>query len=127
LCEAAERPLISVDHKLMRHLESHEWPGNVRQLKNTLESMVVLAGGEKLTMEDLPSTLDSVGNGNSDMDIPIGTTLEELEHAAVEQALADCGGNRTRAARSLGISVRTLQRKLKAWGVGSEERVERRE
>jgi DNA-binding NtrC family response regulator len=126
LCEAAERPLISVDPKLMRYLETHEWPGNVRQLKNTLESMVVLAGRETLTMQDLPSTLDSVGNGNSDMDIPTGTTLEELEHAAVEQALADCGGNRTRAARSLGISVRTLQRKLKAWS-GSEEREESRE
>lgn len=47
--------------------------------------------------------------------IPPGTTLEDLERAAVEQALRDSQGNRTHAAKSLGISVRTLQRKLKAW------------
>jgi DNA-binding NtrC family response regulator len=51
------------------------------------------------------------------IDIPPGTSLEELERAAVEQALAQHHGNRTHAARTLGISVRTLQRKLKAWGM----------
>ena len=51
------------------------------------------------------------------IDIPPGTSLEDLERAAVEQALAQHHGNRTHAAKSLGISVRTLQRKLKAWGI----------
>jgi hypothetical protein len=51
----------------------------------------------------------------SGIQIPPGTTLEELERAAVEQALSEHQGNRTHAAKSLGISVRTLQRKLKAW------------
>lgn len=51
------------------------------------------------------------------IDIPPGTSLEELERAAVEQALAQHHGNRTHAAKTLGISVRTLQRKLKAWGM----------
>lgn len=51
------------------------------------------------------------------IDIPPGTSLEELERAAVEQALLEHHGNRTHAARTLGISVRTLQRKLKAWGI----------
>ena len=50
------------------------------------------------------------------MRIPIGTTIEDLERQAVEQALEQFDGNRTRAAESLGISVRTLQRKLKSWG-----------
>jgi DNA-binding NtrC family response regulator len=50
------------------------------------------------------------------LDIPAGTSLEELERAAVEQALAHHAGNRTHAANELGISVRTLQRKLKSWG-----------
>ncbi|MEQ8787266.1 MAG: sigma-54 dependent transcriptional regulator [Pirellulaceae bacterium] len=118
LCAASERPPIKVDSELMRFLETYEWPGNVRQLKNTLESMVVLATGDSLTMRDLPATLDNMSSDGADVDIPAGTTLEELERAAVEQTLADCGGNRTRAARSLGISVRTLQRKLKAWGLG---------
>ena len=56
-------------------------------------------------------------SGKSHIDIPPGTSLEELERAAVEQALAEHQGNRTHAAKTLGISVRTLQRKLKAWGM----------
>jgi DNA-binding NtrC family response regulator len=51
------------------------------------------------------------------IDIPPGTSLDDLERAAVEQALAQHQGNRTHAAKTLGISVRTLQRKLKAWGM----------
>jgi DNA-binding NtrC family response regulator len=51
------------------------------------------------------------------IDIPPGTSLEDLERAAVEQALVEHHGNRTHAAKTLGISVRTLQRKLKAWGM----------
>jgi|tagenome__1003787_1003787.scaffolds.fasta_scaffold20666037_2 DNA-binding NtrC family response regulator len=51
------------------------------------------------------------------IDIPPGTSLEDLERAAVEQALIQHNGNRTHAAKTLGISVRTLQRKLKAWGM----------
>jgi DNA-binding NtrC family response regulator len=53
----------------------------------------------------------------SQVDIPPGTSLEDLERAAVEQALVQHHGNRTHAAKTLGISVRTLQRKLKAWGM----------
>jgi len=53
----------------------------------------------------------------SHIDIPPGTSLEDLERAAVEQALVEHHGNRTHAAKTLGISVRTLQRKLKAWGM----------
>jgi len=57
------------------------------------------------------------GHRRSDIDIPPDTSLEDLERAAVEQALVQHHGNRTHAARTLGISVRTLQRKLKAWGL----------
>ena len=55
------------------------------------------------------------GNGSHGLEIPEGTSLEDLERAAVQQALEQHRGNRTHAARELGISVRTLQRKLKAW------------
>jgi DNA-binding NtrC family response regulator len=59
----------------------------------------------------------SSGTRKSHIDIPPGTSLEDLERAAVEQALVQHHGNRTHAAKTLGISVRTLQRKLKAWGM----------
>jgi DNA-binding NtrC family response regulator len=60
---------------------------------------------------------DTRSGGKSHIDIPPGTSLEDLERAAVEQALVQHQGNRTHAAKTLGISVRTLQRKLKAWGM----------
>jgi DNA-binding NtrC family response regulator len=59
----------------------------------------------------------SGGGNGANIEIPPGTSLEDLQRAAVEQALAQHHGNRTHAAKTLGISVRTLQRKLKAWGI----------
>jgi DNA-binding NtrC family response regulator len=60
---------------------------------------------------------DTASRHRPNIEIPPGTSLEDLERAAVEQALAQHHGNRTHAAKTLGISVRTLQRKLKAWGM----------
>jgi DNA-binding NtrC family response regulator len=79
--------------------------------------MVVLSQGKTLTIDDLPASIDEGPLAKAKVDIPAGTTLEELERTAVEQALEDHGGNRTHTAQTLGISVRTLQRKLKAWGI----------
>ena len=120
LCASTNRPPLTLSPELMRHLERHPWPGNVRQLRNCLESMVVLARSDTLTMEDLPasvSDLSGSSNGEGQIEIPKGTSLEELEQAAVKQMLDRCDGNRTHAAEKLGISVRTLQRRLKDWGV----------
>jgi DNA-binding NtrC family response regulator len=63
------------------------------------------------------TNVDSPSEGRLNIEIPPGTSLEDLERVAVEQALAQHNGNRTHAAKTLGISVRTLQRKLKAWGM----------
>jgi DNA-binding NtrC family response regulator len=113
-CESNNRPLLTLDSDLLQFFQTYDWPGNVRQLRNCVESMVVMAANETLTIDDLPSTI-SDGPSNGDMAIPAGTTLEQLERTAVEQALEQFDGNRTQAAEALGISVRTLQRKLKAW------------
>jgi DNA-binding NtrC family response regulator len=117
LCEHAGRPVLSLDPELKHFLETHEWPGNVRQLRNCLESMVVLAVGDTLTMDDVPATLEHGVIPTAHLTARPGTKLEDLEREAVELALTQHHGNRTRAARALGISVRTLQRKLKAWGI----------
>jgi DNA-binding NtrC family response regulator len=117
LSQAAGRPPLSLDPELMRFLEQHPWPGNVRQLRNCLESMVVLARDETLTMDDLPTMLGASNEPNVELEIPSHTTLEQLERAAVKQTLDRFEGNRTHAAEELGISVRTLQRRLKDWGI----------
>jgi DNA-binding NtrC family response regulator len=108
---------LQIDSALMDFLESFSWPGNVRQLRNVIENMVVLARTSTLTLDNLPSSLESDPLLESGR-VPSGpTSLVALQRSAVEKALVECHGHRTRAAESLGISVRTLQRKLKAWGL----------
>jgi two-component system, NtrC family, response regulator HydG len=121
LCAKTHREPLQVDAALKRYLESYDWPGNVRQLRNCLESMVVLARGDSLTLDDIPATLELGLSASEHVAIPPGTSLHDLEREAVEQALRQHDGNRTHAARTLGISVRTLQRKLKAWGLANGE------
>jgi DNA-binding NtrC family response regulator len=115
--EAHGKQNMTIDSQLMEFLENFSWPGNVRQLRNVVENMVVLARGETLTIENLPASLELDPLLESGR-VPSGTTsLVALQRSAVEKALVECNGHRTRAAESLGISVRTLQRKLKAWGL----------
>ncbi|HMC67258.1 MAG TPA: sigma-54 dependent transcriptional regulator [Gemmataceae bacterium] len=106
-----------VSPEVMRRFQSFRWPGNVRQLRNVLESMMVLAEGETLTDKDLPDEimLGTVESGGTRKEIPTGLTMEELEKLAITKALDQCVGNRTHAANRLGISVRTLQRKLRQY------------
>jgi DNA-binding NtrC family response regulator len=105
-----------VSPEVMRRFQQYRWPGNVRELRNTLESMMVLAEGETLTERDLP---DRITEGSqiptSPREIPTGLTMEEIERLAITKALDQSGGNRTHAANRLGISVRTLQRKLRQY------------
>jgi DNA-binding NtrC family response regulator len=114
LCKTANRPLLKVDPALKEYLETHDWPGNVRQMRNCLESMVVLAAGDTLSMKDVPATLQQEFKTAGRVVIPPNTSLDDVEREAIEQALEQHDGNRTHAAEALGISVRTLQRKLKA-------------
>jgi len=106
-----------VSPEVMRRFQSFRWPGNVRQLRNVLESMMVLAEGETLTEKDLPDDVmaGTAETGGTRKEIPTGLTMEELEKLAITKALDQCAGNRTHAANRLGISVRTLQRKLRQY------------
>ncbi|HVC98772.1 MAG TPA: sigma-54 dependent transcriptional regulator [Pirellulales bacterium] len=121
-CRANGRKRPTVSAELERFLLQFDWPGNVRQLRNAIESMVVMASGEVLSMGDVPSHLTRVRATTAQEGD--ATTLESLERAAVLEALARTGGNRTHAAEALGISVRTLQRKLKLWGGDAGEDAE---
>jgi DNA-binding NtrC family response regulator len=109
-------PLRKVSPEVMRRFQLYRWPGNVRELRNTLESMMVLADGETLTERDLPESIAEGSQPSSaPKEIPTGLTMEELERLAITKALDQFGGNRTHAANRLGISVRTLQRKLRQY------------
>jgi DNA-binding NtrC family response regulator len=112
------RPVPEIDPALDEYLRSHEWPGNVRQLRNCLESMLVLSDSTKLTLDDLPRRLFVPTSKPCQIRIPINMTIDELEQFAIKQALDHFQGDRAKAARTLGLSIRTLQRKLKDWRVG---------
>ncbi|MBI3466624.1 MAG: sigma-54-dependent Fis family transcriptional regulator [Planctomycetes bacterium] len=113
-CAVTKKPKLGVTDELEEFLEEFDWPGNVRQLRNAVESMVVLARGSVLTMHDLPQHLAPPARPAVILPAQDGT-LHDLERVAVMQALERASGNRTRAAETLGISVRTLQRRLKSW------------
>lgn len=119
LSQTYQRPVPTLDAELLECLQSYHWPGNIRQLRNCVESMFVLADSPILTMDDLPQMISMQSRQPVRLDIPECLTLEDVEKAVITQTLKRCRGNRTRAARSLGISVRTLQRRLKGWNNGS--------
>jgi DNA-binding NtrC family response regulator len=105
-----------VSPEVMRRLQAYRWPGNVRELRHTLESMMVLAEGEVLTENDLPEQIRAGAQpSGAPRDLPNNMTMDQLEKLAITKALEQCGNNRTHAANRLGISVRTLQRKLRQY------------
>jgi DNA-binding NtrC family response regulator len=116
-CQRYSRPIPTCEPELVRFLERLDWPENVRQLRNCLERMTTVSQEDVLTLDDLPADIDNPAPAPAGMYLPPGMTLAEIERTAIEQALTHCGGNRTRAAELLGISVRTLQRKLKCWSL----------
>jgi len=108
----------SFSPEAMRSLEAYDWPGNIRQLRTAVEHAVVLGNGETLGTPDLPSALRP-----SALLPPAGSELN-LAHAEatmIRKALAECGENRTRAAKKLGISRRTLHRHLSQFGISKHQ------
>jgi transcriptional regulator with PAS, ATPase and Fis domain len=98
-------------------LERHQWPGNVRELKNVLESVLVAVPGEVIRPEDLPMSIRQSTSSQAPMELLPGTKLEEMERELIRRTLEHTGGNRTHSASLLGIGVRTLQRKIRAYGI----------
>jgi DNA-binding NtrC family response regulator len=103
----------------MNVLLAYDWPGNVRELRNAVEQMVVLARSERLTLRDVPAAVRGGADLTKISVVRPGTTMtvEEAEKQLIIQALKETDGNRTRAAQKIGISRRTLHRKLKQYGL----------
>lgn len=124
------RPL-SVDGKAMDALKAYHWPGNIRELQNTVEQLKILVEGPEIKVEDLPFNIrmsqskqvqdSALGNGatvggsHSQGTIPM--TLEDLEKNHILQMLAYQHGNKTKTAKVLGITIKTLYNKLHRYGL----------
>jgi DNA-binding NtrC family response regulator len=106
------KPIKAVHADFYRLLETYEWPGNVRQLRNIVESAVLLSPDGVLSAQSvvLPGSTRAL---SGDLSVPDGMTLEQIECAILEAKLRANGGNRTLTAEQLGLSRRTIQRKIK--------------
>ena len=111
--------VTEVTTEALNVLMAYDWPGNVRELRNAVEQMVVLARHERLTMRDVPATIRGGADLTKISVVRPGApmTVEEAEKQLIIQALHETDGNRTRAAQRIGISRRTLHRKLKQFGL----------
>jgi DNA-binding NtrC family response regulator len=108
--EKYRRPILLWATDFAAALQSHPWPGNVRELRNAMERLAVLAPGPSLTAADVEQfCLAAVVEDPSDA-APV--SLAEAERQAIERALTASGGNKTQAARILGITPKTLNAKL---------------
>tara|TARA_R110002126_G_scaffold105905_9_gene240565 strand:- start:3756 stop:5744 length:1989 start_codon:yes stop_codon:yes gene_type:complete len=113
-----------IPHEVMACLVRHDWPGNVRELENEMRRLVVLAT-ETVTGEDLSeavregrkTTGEALSSGNLNATGDIREAVADLEKRSIEASLAQAGGNKSQAARTLGISRFALQRKLEKYGL----------
>ena len=110
------KPVLGLTAEAVNLLSAYGWPGNVRELRNTIEKMVVLAHGDRLTARDVPPNIREAVRGASGQSRGGASlaegSLAEAERRKILAVLEKQGGNRTRAALELGISRRTLHRKL---------------
>jgi DNA-binding NtrC family response regulator len=119
-CQEHGKPLKHLGPEAMEVLARYAWPGNVRELRNVLESSVIFHQGIEIGPQDLPSEVresTAVSATGAPVQAAVGQprTMEEIERQAILETLSRTGGHRAKAADTLGIGLRTLQRKLKEY------------
>ena len=103
-------------------LESHPWPGNVRELRNVIERALIVAREGWIERRHLPPYLQALKSGGQPtLTLPAGTTLAEAERQLIVQTLERVGDNKAEAARQLGVDVKTIRNKLRAYAGGRSE------
>jgi transcriptional regulator with PAS, ATPase and Fis domain len=117
-----QRSVSGFSDRAMQVLERYDWPGNVRELRNVIERATIVTQGRVIDLQDLPSmsgatpataaTASTSAGSPPTADLAAGTTVEEAERKLIELTLEHTGGNKTRAAEMLGISLKTLHNKL---------------
>jgi DNA-binding NtrC family response regulator len=118
-CEANGKTIDGITRSAVDVLMRYDWPGNVRELRNIIEGMVIMARhGKLLDVSDVPehvrrSTVPEV----SEIRIPAGVRMSEVERIVIEETMKVCGYSKERCAKTLGIGLRTLYRKLKEYDI----------
>lgn len=121
IAEETGRGPVRIDREALKILIEYDWPGNVVELKNTLEGIVILSQGDVITPEDIP---EHIRRGNifkeGVIGIRLGTPLKEVEKLLIRETLRAHRFNKTKTAQVLGISLRTLYRKIEEYHLGEE-------
>ncbi len=112
-----QKAVKAVDPEAMRRLEAYGWPGNVRELRNVIERAVILAKGDFIEAKHLPPLAAErragpASGASGEVTLTPGMTVDEAEQKLILATLDAAGGNKTRAAEMLGISLKTLHNKL---------------
>ena len=112
-------PDVSLTRHAMDLLMRYDWPENVRELKNIVEGMVLAAWGtRRIDVNDVPDYVRrSAKYGAKEIRLPIGASMDEIEQAVIEETMKACGFNKGACAKTLGIGLRTLYRKLKQYDI----------
>jgi two-component system nitrogen regulation response regulator NtrX len=128
ISQATGLPKRSIGEDAMAVLQSHDWPGNVRQLRNNVERLMILAGGDpsavisaSMLPQDVGSMIPSMPNGNGGeqlMGLPLREAREMFEREYLVAQISRFGGNISRTAEFVGMERSALHRKLKALGIG---------
>ncbi|TFG65177.1 MAG: sigma-54-dependent Fis family transcriptional regulator [Spirochaetales bacterium] len=110
------RVIEGIDSKAINALYSYSWPGNIRELRNCIESAVVLAKGNIIEPDDLPPAIYSANEKNY-IKINVGMDMAMAEKQIIQATLHSLGGNKSKTAEMLGIGRKTLHRKIEEYGI----------
>lgn len=109
--------ISSMDQEALDKLMDYEWPGNIRELRNCVESMVVMAQSQTLGVDSLPENIRNIPVSEGQSSEQSGMSIDDIERDAIRKALESTNGNKTQAADILKMGLRTLHRKIKKYGL----------
>src|SRR3954454_3440228 len=116
---------LKLPQELLSHFSQYHWPGNVRQLQNVVERIVVLCAHDEISVDDLPEFLrTSPAARESSFAIPEGMTLDAIEKEVLRHALSKCKWNQTRAAQQLGVTRKILTSRMAKYGIARTQPTE---
>lgn len=111
------RDLKEISRDVMRLMRLYAWPGNIRQLRNLMERLVITVKEPAIQPEHLPEEIQASQEHTRTMVVTLGTSLHDIEREAIRRTLAEVVNHREKAAKLLGISLRALQYKIKEYGI----------
>jgi len=117
-----QRAVQGIGQQVLDRMLAYDWPGNVRELENVIERAVIMTEGRMIRMVDLPEEIRGRDPKEEQITLPLGLTLQDAERLIIQKTLDRLGGDKQTASRILGISGRTLYRKLKEYEIELPEK-----